>query len=510
MRASVVILTKLPGHMPIKTRLHGLLGQAGAEEFYRHCLRETVETAEQFCWQPILATSPYDVDPAAVLPEFTGCRMEPVEGDNGAVCLENAMRFADVDKPIVALGGDAPDLPPSRIEAALDALADHDAAFVPTPDGGFSCMALRKSLPGLARGFSYGGGDALDALQGWMEARGMRVARVQPWPDIDTPDDHAAYVERDRVHADETRRIHERGLAALDADAIDEALRAARELEQRRFSGAFELGALAHLRNGNVASAVELLERGVRKDPDEWSDWQLLGNCRSDLGEFDGAEEAYERALQCPDVSLASIHLNRATVAQRRGESAQAHRLLDLVDDPDLALAVEVQRLALWIEEERWEDVRVRSGRVLEELGDEVPEDETSLGWVLAARARALHAAGERYEALECALAAYGFNLGDDDLLGVIREVEGRSASGTRMYRLFCLGSDEERDPSLYCVSCDVAADSQEEALGYVAAIEATLGGSDVFIEAWEDLGAHPDLLQGVYVHGMREFYLGE
>jgi len=509
-RASVVILTNLPGHMPIKTRLHGLLGQAGAEQFYRHCLRETVENAEQFCWQPILATSPHDVDPAAVLPEFTGCRLEPVEGDNGAVCLENALRFADVDKPIVALGGDAPDLPPSRIEAVLDALADHDAAFVPTPDGGFSCMALRKALPGLARGFSYGGGDALDALQDWMEARGLRVARVEPWPDIDTPDDHAAYEERDRVHADETRRIHERGLAALEAGAIDEALRAARELEQRRFSGAFELGALAHLRNGNVASAVELLERGVRKDPDEWSDWQLLGNCRSDLGEYDGAEEAYERALQCPDVSLASINLNRATVAQRRGENGRSHDLLDLVHDPELALAVEAQRLALWIDEERWQDVLIRTQRVIEELGSDTPEDRPSFGRVLAARARALFATGEPYEALECARAAYAHDRGEDDLLWVIREIEGVTGQYTRMFRLLCAGCDEECNPVRYCVSCDVAAESSEEALGYVAAIEAIFGGSDLFVEESEDLGAHPDLLKGVYFHGARQFYPGE
>ena len=45
MRARVVILTKLPGHMPIKTRLHGLLGRAGAEEFYLDCLARTIVTA---------------------------------------------------------------------------------------------------------------------------------------------------------------------------------------------------------------------------------------------------------------------------------------------------------------------------------------------------------------------------------------------------------------------------------------------------------------------------------
>ena len=127
MQATVVILTKLPGHMPIKTRLHGLLGKQGAEEFYLDCLARTIRTAQRFCERPILATSPEDVDPETVLRDMPECRMTPIRGEDGAVCLENALALAE--GPVIALGGDAPDLPVSRIRTVLGALKFADAVF---------------------------------------------------------------------------------------------------------------------------------------------------------------------------------------------------------------------------------------------------------------------------------------------------------------------------------------------------------------------------------------------
>ena len=197
MRATVVILTKLPGHLPIKTRLHALLGQEGAEEFYRECLARTIGIAHAFCAEPWLATSPEDADPHEVLPGLPRCRMAPVAGEGGATCLENALAAAFEGIPLVALGGDAPDLPVERIRDALARLEGHDVVFVPTPDGGFSCMAARGPVPGLAAGLRYGGADALTGLESWLAGRGHAVARVEPWPDVDTPADYEALRKRD-------------------------------------------------------------------------------------------------------------------------------------------------------------------------------------------------------------------------------------------------------------------------------------------------------------------------
>jgi glycosyltransferase A (GT-A) superfamily protein (DUF2064 family) len=201
-RATVVILTKLPGHLPIKTRLQPLLGEQGAIEFHLEALASTIRMAHRFDDEPLLATSPVDADPESALPNMPRCKFMPVAGDDGATCLENALKNAlsraHAGQPLVALGADSPDLPPERIEQALGELSEWDAVFVPTSDGGFSCLVLREPISGLAQGFRYGGTTALASLKAWMESQGLKVQLLEPWEDVDTPEQYRAYSARRR------------------------------------------------------------------------------------------------------------------------------------------------------------------------------------------------------------------------------------------------------------------------------------------------------------------------
>jgi glycosyltransferase A (GT-A) superfamily protein (DUF2064 family) len=195
-RATVVILTKLPGLLPVKTRLWPVLGEAGARDLYAAMVRDTVALARTLAPRPVLAYSPPEGDPRAALPGVADCAFLPVGADGGGACLEEALFAAYEGEPLVALGGDAPDLPPERLHEVAAALAIHDAAFVPTGDGGFSCLGLRRPVLGLARAFRYGGDDALAALEAFLAARGHSSTRLASWPDIDTPEDLAAYRAR--------------------------------------------------------------------------------------------------------------------------------------------------------------------------------------------------------------------------------------------------------------------------------------------------------------------------
>jgi glycosyltransferase A (GT-A) superfamily protein (DUF2064 family) len=195
-RATVVILTKLPGSLPVKTRLATALGEAGAREVYVEMLRRMVRLARTIVARPVLAYSPPDADPRSALPGVDGCRMRPVEGDDGAACLENALADAYEGFPLIALGGDAPDLPAERVEQAVAALRRSDAVLVPAGDGGFSLLGLREPVPGLARGFRYGSEDSVESLRAFLEAAGRRVLLLEPWPDVDTPEDLAAWRRR--------------------------------------------------------------------------------------------------------------------------------------------------------------------------------------------------------------------------------------------------------------------------------------------------------------------------
>lgn len=197
MSVTVVILTKLPGHLPVKTRLVPAVGEAGARALYLEMLRETVALARCLTPRPIVAYSPPDAAPE--LPGVDGCDLRPVFGEDGAACLENALADAyEEGSPLLALGGDAPDLPLERLEQVATAIAEDeaDAVLVPTHDGGFSCLGLRRPVPGLARGFRYGSSDALAGLRTFLDEQGLVTQVLEPWPDIDTPEDLEDYRNR--------------------------------------------------------------------------------------------------------------------------------------------------------------------------------------------------------------------------------------------------------------------------------------------------------------------------
>jgi tetratricopeptide (TPR) repeat protein len=143
-------------------------------------------------------------------------------------------------------------------------------------------------------------------------------------------------------------RLADQGYQHLEDGKPDEALAVAAKLEELEYTAAFEIAALAHAQQGDLATAVKTLERGLDLEPAVWVNWQLLGNYLSDLGRHDEAASAYERALGCPGVELSSIRLNQAVLAHRRDDLPRVLECVRQVEDPALAsraAAVEVDAL---------------------------------------------------------------------------------------------------------------------------------------------------------------------
>lgn len=204
MKATLVVLTKLPGLVPVKTRLWPWLGPARAERLYRWMLFETVSRL-QLLGRPVVAFSPPDANPVETMPWLGHCELLPTPGRDGAECLEFAIRAAHRGDPLVVVGGDSPDLPLSRIVDAVAALAVADLALVPSLDGGFSCLAVREPLSGLEHAFRFGEGSALDNLRRFARERGLASLLLEPWPDVDTLADLLALLRRVGMRAPRPR-----------------------------------------------------------------------------------------------------------------------------------------------------------------------------------------------------------------------------------------------------------------------------------------------------------------
>ncbi len=139
-------------------------------------------------------------------------------------------------------------------------------------------------------------------------------------------------------NAKRTERLMHQALGLIEEERFTAAHQIARQLEELRYSGAFEVAARAFLGEGEPEQAVAALERGLALAPEVWSNWQLLGNTLSDLGRFDAAAAAYGRAFACPVHDADSLHFNQAVLASRRGEPEKVLALAAALADPELRL----------------------------------------------------------------------------------------------------------------------------------------------------------------------------
>lgn len=111
------------------------------------------------------------------------------DGDLGAR-LERVLRRALADAPFaIALGADSPGLPPTAIDAAIAALATHDAVLGPTDDGGYYLIGLRACPDGLFAGLPWSSPDTRRATLARLAERGLTTAVIGGYFDVDGPDD---------------------------------------------------------------------------------------------------------------------------------------------------------------------------------------------------------------------------------------------------------------------------------------------------------------------------------
>lgn len=111
------------------------------------------------------------------------------EGDLGAR-LERALHELHTrGGPAIIVGSDHPDLPADLIHRAFTALGHHDLVLGPTPDGGYYLIGTTGPHRGLLDGVEWSTSRTAEQTERRARERGLAVARLGSWPDVDTWED---------------------------------------------------------------------------------------------------------------------------------------------------------------------------------------------------------------------------------------------------------------------------------------------------------------------------------
>jgi len=188
----LIVFAKAPVPGLAKTRLAPALGADGAaalaERLLRHALAQATAAglgAVELCAAPDPAHPALRAAAAAVGAELTA----QGDGDLGLRMHRALARGLAHHGRALLMGTDAPALDATRLRAAAQALATHDAVFVPALDGGYALVGLRRADPRWFQGMTWSHARVMDDTRDRLRAAGACWAELPAVADIDEPAD---------------------------------------------------------------------------------------------------------------------------------------------------------------------------------------------------------------------------------------------------------------------------------------------------------------------------------
>ena len=187
----LVIMAKAPRPGAVKTRLAPSLSLDAVIAFYCCLLEDTLA----------LARSLRDIEVAIMCPEPDVNELAQLAGNQVSVVAQQGEGLAAGltsvfaqfternNRSIIAFNSDSPHLPPSILKNAFEILDAHDIVVGPTHDGGYYLVGAKTSRPTLFARDGMGTSSALEGLLSRARALGLSVGFVDPFYDIDVPDD---------------------------------------------------------------------------------------------------------------------------------------------------------------------------------------------------------------------------------------------------------------------------------------------------------------------------------
>jgi len=193
-RPALIIFARAPVAGKAKTRLVPALGARRAAELYRCFLLDTLESARKLDAEIVVAVAEArDLRLVRTLAEEAcpEARLIVQSGADLGQRIANAVRGTLMRgcPRAVVIGSDSPSLPPRLLREALDLSPDRDLVLGPCYDGGYYLIGLRAFRPELFSDIAWGSENVLIDTLRRAEGMELSVALLEPWHDVDTPED---------------------------------------------------------------------------------------------------------------------------------------------------------------------------------------------------------------------------------------------------------------------------------------------------------------------------------
>lgn len=191
---AIAIMAKAPTPGEVKTRLCPPLSYDDAARLYRCFLLDKIEQLKSLkLIAPALAYTPEEAEPLFASLALPGFLLIPQKGPDLGARLFNALDqllslgYAGA----IAIDSDTPTLPLTHLEKACCLLSDPeiDLALGPSEDGGYYLIGLRSPQSELFDKMPWSTAEVFSETMRRARAKGLKVACLPPWYDVDTPED---------------------------------------------------------------------------------------------------------------------------------------------------------------------------------------------------------------------------------------------------------------------------------------------------------------------------------
>lgn len=190
---AVVIMAKAPQAGAVKTRLCPPLSTAEAARLYRCLLLDKIQQVRSLrAVHPAIAYAPAEGKAffQALAPNFV---LVPQQGQDLGSRLASSFEqlFGMGYAGVLAIDSDTPTLPTAYLEQAINLLTapEVDVVLGPSQDGGYYLIGLRGLHSDLFEAMAWSTPEVLPETVRRAEARGLRVAMLPPWFDVDVAED---------------------------------------------------------------------------------------------------------------------------------------------------------------------------------------------------------------------------------------------------------------------------------------------------------------------------------